>query len=631
MEAGLGIWMNIKKWCFFVMHIVFSFLYVINKFTPDFIENFLVKSGTKMFLAKARARLSDNSKYAQCTSWVKNKGYLSWIKINEPVEEQLEIQRITRFNYEPKISIVVPTFNTPKAVLIDMVESVIHQTYHNWELCIADASKQNTEVDDVLNTYQLQNKRIIVKFLSENKGIVGNSNEALSVAGGAFVTFLDHDDTLAPFALYEIIKTINAHNDVDFIYSDEDKISEDGLVRFDPHFKQNWSPDTLRSYNYITHLTTIKRKVIDKVGWFRDGYDGSQDYDLILRATEQAKKIVHIPKILYHWRTSQTSVAGNAFAKMYAYESAKKALSEHLFRTNLQGKVEDGALLGTYKINYKIEKGTKISIIIPNKDHAVILRKCIYSILNKSTYNNYEIILVENNSSDKKTFQLYEELEKRDNIKIIHWDKTFNYSIVNNFSLRHTEGDMLLFLNNDTEVISPDWLERMLEFATRKDVGAVGAKLYYPDGTVQHAGVIVGIKNNVGHSHKYLPKRSHGYMGRLQIVQNVSAVTGACLMMRKDVFTEVNGFEENYAISSSDIDLCLKIRGKGYLIVWTPWAELYHYESKTRGHEDTSEKKEILKRDVQLFQQKWKHLLADGDPYYSPNLSIEKEDFSIRI
>ena len=557
--------------------------------------------------------------------------YQIWIKKNEPNESGLEAQRHQGFEYEPKISIITPVFNTRKKILIEMIESVISQIYANWELCIADGNSKEQDVREILQVYANKNNRINIRFLQENKGIVGNSNEALSASAGDFVTFLDHDDKLSPFALYEIVNAINKNPDSDFIYSDEDILSYNGRKRLKPHFKPDWSPDTLRSYNYITHLTVIRRDLLDKIGWFREGFDGSQDYDLILRATEHAKKIIHIPKNLYHWRESKGSAAGNPFAKIYAYDAAKKALSEHLQRIGLKGEVYNSPLWGIYTIKYKIEGNPMISIIIPNNNHAETLKKCVNSILDKSEYKNYEIIIVENNSEEKEIFDYYKEISKLNNVKIVEWNNPFNYSAINNFGVRHSGGEILLFLNNDTEAINNDWLERMLEHAQRKVVGAVGAKLYYPNHTIQHAGVILGIGGVAGHSHKDYDGKDFGYFNRLKITQNLSAVTGACLMMRKEVFTQVEGFDESYPYAFNDVDLCMKIRDKGYLIIFTPHAELYHHESKTRGYEDTPEKLKRFYKEIELFKQKWGNILEKGDPYYSPNLTLDKEDFSIRI
>jgi len=584
--------------------------------------------GFKVFFGKVKMKLK-----MQFLGYIDhNIIYSRWIAMNEPSIEKSLVQKSIKFKYEPKISIVVPVWNTPKRFLIDMIKSVLSQTYSNWELCIADGASKEGYIKEVLEEYAKKDNKIKIKYLTENKGIAGNSNEALSLATGEYVALLDHDDILAPFALFEIVKAINENKNADFIYSDEDKISEDGTTRLDPRFKPDWSPDTLRSYNYITHLSVIKKELLNEVGWFREGYDGSQDYDLILRCTEKANKIVHIPKILYHWRMTQNSTAQNQNSKLYAYDAAKKALKDHLDRIGQKGKVNDGPFLGSYKIEYDMTDNYKVSIIIPNKDHKEDLERCINSILTKSTYKNYEIIIVENHSKEEKTFEYYNYIKNRyENIILLEWKDAFNYSAVNNFAAKYAKGDILLFLNNDTEVINENWLEEMIQYVQRKDVGAVGAKLYYPDDTIQHAGIIIGLFGVSGHSHKYFPKYSFGYFGRLVIVQNLSAVTGACLMMRKDVFSEVEGFDERYPLAASDVDICLKAREKGYLVVWTPYAELYHFESKSRGCVDTPEKLESYRKEIELFKKKWGYIFNSGDPYYNPNLTLEKEDFSIRI
>jgi len=582
--------------------------------------NYIKDYGFKAFIKKVKMKLNNV------------KIYHIWIDNNEPTIKELVAQKTKKFNYEPKISIVVPVWNTPKRFLVDMIESVLSQTYSNWELCIADGASKEKHVKEILDSYAKKDNRIKLKYLTGNKGIAGNLNEALSLATGEYVALLDHDDTLAPFALFEIVKAINENTTTDFIYSDEDKISEDGTKRLDPHFKPDWSPDTLRSCNYITHLSVVKKELLNEVGWFREGYDGSQDYDLILRCIEKASKITHIPKILYHWRMTQNSTAQNPNSKLYAYDAAKKALKDHLDRIGLKGKVSDGLFLGAYKIDYDIDYDYKISIIIPNKDHKEDLERCINSILTKSIYKNYEIIIVENHSKEKETFKYYEYLQNKcENIVLLKWKNTFNYSAVNNFAAKYAKGDILLFLNNDTEVINENWLEEMIQYAQRKDVGVVGAKLYYPDDTIQHGGVILGIGGMAGHAHRFFSKTSFGYFGKLVLVQNLSAVTGACLMMRKDVFSEVEGFDERYPLAVSDVDICLKARERGYLVVFTPYAELYHYESKSRGFDDTPEKQERLKKEIELFKMKFGYILENGDPYYNPNLTLEKEDFSYAI
>ncbi len=556
--------------------------------------------------------------------------YFKNIIENEPGKKDLLKQKKDTFKYSPKISIVVPTYNTPEKLLKEMIRSVKNQTYSNWELCIADGSDKNNIVRKLLKAYVRKDKRIKLKLLDRNKGIAANSNEAILLSHGDYLGFLDHDDLLQPHALYEVVKCVEKNRDADLIYSDEDKISEDGILRSLPCFKPDFSPDTLRSYNYICHFTVIRKEIGDKLGWFRDGFNGAQDYDLILRVSEETSRIIHIPKILYHWRLIKSSTALNPDSKKYAFESGTKALVEHLKRNGVKWETISNKIIGTYQIKYELDKNHLISIIIPNKDEVKTLKRCVNSITQKSSYQNYEIIIIENNSRKEETFQLYNQLKKNNKIRVIKRNKPFNYSEVNNFAAQEAKGDILLFLNNDTEVRNSDWLERMLEHAERKVVGAVGAKLYYPDNTIQHGGIIIGIGGAAGHSHKLYKGEDYGYCARLAVIQNLSAVTGACLMMRKNLFQELGGFDENYKLSFNDVDLCLKIRSKGYLIVWTPFAELYHHESKTRGYEDTQEKVERFESERALLSQRWAEILNNGDPYYNINLTLVKEDFSLK-
>lgn len=555
-----------------------------------------------------------------------------WIKINEPNATALRLQRETIFPLRPKISIITPVYNTDPKMLEEMLDSVVRQTYAEWELCIADGNSSSAQTREMLEKFSRADGRIKVKYLAENKGIAGNSNEALSMATGEFIALLDHDDMLASFALFEVVAEINRHHDTDLIYSDEDKLSEDGQKRFNLNFKPSWSPDLLRSHNYITHLTVIRKSLIDEIGGFRAGFEGSQDYDLILRAAEKARRIAHIQKILYHWRTHEKSTADNPGAKLAAYEAGRKAVADHIARLGLKGTVENGAFLGAYKVKYEIANPPKISIIMPNKDSVNLLKKCIGSILDKTSYKNYEIIIVENNSKDKEIFRYYEQLTAaHKNVRVAVWDKAFNYSAVNNFGVSRAQSGLILLLNNDMEVINPDWMDRMAEHFCRKEVGAVGAKLYYPDNTIQHAGVIVGLGGVAGHSHKHRSRDSFGYFGRLVLTQNLSAVTAACLMMRKEIFDEIGGFDERYALAFNDVDLCMRIREKGHLIVWTPYAELYHHESVSRGDENTPEKLARFNGEIRIFRKKWMHFIDEGDSYYNPNLTISTEDFTIKI
>ena len=563
--------------------------------------------------------------------------YDLWILKNEPTQAKLKQyeEEIQNFEYQPKVSIVTPVYNPDVAWIEAALESVINQAYGNWELCLADASTKD-DVKMVIEAYAKKDSRVKVKFLSENKGISGNSNEALSLATGEYIGLLDHDDELSPDALYEVVKHLQTNRDADMIYSDEDKIDLDGN-RSNPFFKPDWSPDMFLSCMYTCHFGVYNKKIIDEIGGFREGYDGSQDYDLVLRFIEKTDSIHHIPKILYHWRTAPGSTAYMANVKNYAYIAAKKAITDYMKRNNIEGEVLDGSWTGSYYLKRKILKKLLVSIIIPTKDNVDVLKRCIDSIIQKTNYSNYEIVIVNNKSNDNKTYDYFEEIETRNNVRILEYNEDFNFSAINNFAVQNSNGEVLVFLNDDTEIIVEGWLTAMLEHVQRSEVGVVGCKLLYPNNTIQHAGVILGItgtpgeKAVAGHSHKHLPNTIHGYVGRVNVVHNLSAVTAACMMLRKDVFEEVGGFDENLSVAFNDVDLCLKIREKGYLIVYTPYAKLYHHESFSRGYEDTPEKQERFLGEIEYIREKWGKVIDDGDPYYNPNLTLEREDFSIRV
>lgn len=559
-----------------------------------------------------------------------NENYQKWIKKYEPKYDELEKQRETTFEYMPKISIVVPMYNTPEKYFKELLESITEQTYENWELCLADGSPEKAEyLEDLI---QPLGDKIKYKLLSENKGISGNSNEALKLATGDFIALLDHDDIIPKFALYEIVKTINENPDVDFIYTDEDKILEENEKRISPHFKQDYAIDTLRSYNYICHFSIFKKELMDKLGGFNSEFDGSQDYDLILRATEQAKHIVHIPKILYNWRISSTSVASGAAAKPYAYEAAKRAILASIERHGIQGaKVEDSRIIGLYKVTYPVKGEPKISIIIPNKDHKKDLKRCIKSIL-KSTYKNYEIIIVENNSIEKNIFKYYKKLEKNPNIKIEKCEMSiFNYSKLNNYGASKANGEYFVFLNNDTKIITNNWLETIISNCQREEIGAIGAKLIYKNKRIQHAGVVLNLTGTAGHVNWNEKENNPGYFGRIMIQQNVSAVTGALLGVSKKTFDQVNGFDETFPIAYNDVDFCLKIQDIGKLITYNPYIEAYHYESQSRGYEDTEEKQKRLKKEENKLKKKWKKYFDVTDKYYSPNLRTDVPNMRIKF
>ena len=554
----------------------------------------------------------------------------AWVAKNEPSQEKLEQYKndAKYFKYRPKISIITPVYNPDIGWIKAVVESVLSQAYNNWELCIVDASTKK-DIKKYLQDCAKKDTRIKVKFLIENKGIAGNSNEALSIATGEYIGLLDHDDEISPDALYEVVKYLQ-DNHADMIYSDEDKIDINGN-RKDAFFKPDWSLDMFLSLMYTCHFGIYNKKIIDDIGGFRYGYDGSQDYDLVLRFVEKTNSIHHIPKILYHWRTVPGSVASTVDAKSYAYVSAKSALTDYIRRNNIKGEILDGFWTGSYRLKRYLYGRPLVSIIIPTRDKADILKRCVQSILEKTDYDNYEIIVVNNNSVDKETLDYFKSLKRIDNIRILDYSKEFNFSSINNFAVKNIKGDIVLFLNNDTEVISEGWMTAMLEHVQRDNVGAVGCKLLYPNKTVQHAGVILGLGGLAGHPHTGFPNIDNGYFGRINLIQNLSAVTAACMMMRKSVFEEVGGYDENIAVAFNDVDLCIKIREKGYLIVYTPYAELYHHESLSRGYEDTPEKQERFLGEVKYLRGKWGKVIDRGDPYYNPNLILSKGDFSTRI
>lgn len=545
--------------------------------------------------------------------------------------QRREQEKNAQFPKDIKFSVLVPLYNTPDSFLKAMIESVQAQTYKNWELCLADGSdKEHSFVGEICKKYAEGDRRIKYEKLERNLGISENTNACIRMATGEYIALFDHDDLLHPSALYEVMRAICEHG-ADFIYTDENTFSEEPRDAYNPHFKPDFSPDTLRSYNYICHLSAFSRELLDSVGYFRSEYDGSQDYDLILRLTEKAKKVFHIRKILYYWRAHKNSVAQDVGAKPYTVTAAKKALAAHLERCGLKGEVLGSSVPTTYHIKYEIDGNPLISVIIPNKDHTDDLDICLKSLYEKSSYKNFEVIIVENNSTEKETFEYYEAIaQKHGNVKVVKWEGNFNYSAINNFGVNYAKGEFILLLNNDVEIINGSCLEEMLMFAQRKDVGAVGAKLYYSDDTVQHAGVILGLGGTAGHAHKHFGRSHPGYMARASIAQNLSACTAACLMMRRDVFDEVGGLDESFEVAFNDVDLCMKIRKKGYLVVFTPYAELYHYESKSRGNDSTPEKLERFRGEIDRFKEKWQKQLDDGDPYYNPNLTLTRDDFSLK-
>lgn len=604
------------------------------RFTLDLIKKIIKKIPPLYKVARGIKCLKQNGfKYTvnRIKQKIRNKKRAEALSAAQYTPEELERQKGEKFEKDIKFSILVPLYNTPEKYLTAMIDSVIVQTYSNLELCLADGSdSEHSYVNDIVRKYQKKDKRIKYKKLEKNMGISGNTNACIDMSEGDYIVLFDHDDLLHPAALYEVMHAI-CDEGADFIYTDENTFSDTPADAYFAHFKPDFSPDTLRSYNYICHLSVFSRELLEKAGHFRSEFDGSQDYDIILRLTEKAEKIVHIPKVLYYWRAHANSVASDISAKPYTLDAARRALNEHLKRLGLDGCAVDSRIPSTYKIEYAIKGEPKVSIIIPNKDHIDDLDKCINSIKLISTYKNYEIIIVENNSDEPETFAYYEKIkEELDFVKVVVWEDYFNYSKINNFGVKSATGEYYILLNNDIEILTPSWIEEMLMFSQRDDVGAVGMMLYYPDNTVQHAGVIIGIGGVAGHAHKYFNRGDYGYASRLSIAQNFSAVTAAALMVRRDVWDNVGGLDEDFAVAFNDVDFCMKIRDAGYLIVWTPYAEAYHYESKSRGLEDTVEKQKRFRGECDKFFAKWQKELDAGDPYYNPNLTLEREDFTVR-
>lgn len=547
--------------------------------------------------------------------------YRRWIAAHELTSADLARQRTTKLSRQPLISIVVPAYNTPERFFNELVESVRSQTYRNWELCIANGGESEL-------TCGGNDERIRLRQLNTNRGIAGNTNAALAMATGDYVAFLDHDDVLAPFALFAVAEAINRHPDADFFYSDEDKLDEAGR-RVDPCFKPGWSPELLLHHNYVCHLVVMKRSLLDQLGGIRSGFDGAQDYDLVLRATESARRVVHIPQVLYHWRLHPQSTAQNTSSKQYLVDAGRRALEEHLQRSGTNARVVLAEQPGEYRVTYQLARQPLVSVLIPNRDQPEMLGRCIES-LAQSSYANYEIVILENGSQQEDTFAYYRQLERTGPVRVLTWSRPFNFSAINNYGATHARGDVLLFLNNDVEAIHPDWLEAMVTHAVRPEIGAVGAKLLFADGSIQHAGVVLGMGGVAGHVHSRFPRESAGYLGRLRHVQEVAAVTGACLMTRREVFERVGGFDERFVLAYNDVDYGMNVRELGLRVLWTPEAELYHLESKTRGYEDDPVKQERFRREFELFRGKWAKALEAGDPYFNPNFRLDRADCALR-
>lgn len=551
-----------------------------------------------------------------------------------PSVAEREKEETTVFPKDVTFSILVPLYNTPERFLREMIESVTAQTYGKWELCLADGSDDAHDfVGRICQEYRQKDSRIKYQKLAKNEGISGNTNECYKMATGNYIALFDHDDLLHPCVLFAYMQAI-CEKDADYIYCDEATFKGNSINHMITlHFKPDYAPDNLLANNYICHFSVFSRELLESGELFRSQFDGSQDHDMILRLTAKAKHIVHVPRILYYWRSHKGSVASSIDAKTYAIDAAKGAVADHLTKLGYRNfEIESTRAFATiFRIKYELTSRPLVSIIIPNKDHVDDLSRCVESIINLSTYDNYEIVIVENNSETAEIRTYYEEISRHPRVQVVEYKGDFNYSKINNFGVQYAKGEYLLLLNNDTEVITPDWMEELLMYAMRKDVGVVGAKLYYPDKTIQHAGIVIGLgaHRTAGHTHYRIPEANVGYMGRLCYAQDVTAVTGACMMVSKALYEELGGLDESFTVALNDVDFCLRVREKGLLNIFTPFAELYHYESKSRGSDKKDERALRYQQESDRFRVKWADALAKGDPYYNPNFSLDHSDFTV--
>lgn len=580
----------------------------------------------RKFLKESKAQYVSTKK---SLIWLKKKltgneyaDYDTWLRIMRVSRQELFEQRKTKFSYAPKFSVVVPLYHTPAKFLKDLVRSMMYQSYANWELCLVNASPEDVQLTSLLENWAMRDKRIRVIRLEKNLGIAQNTNAGIAASTGEFIAFLDHDDFLEPDALFCYADALNKDKTIDVFYSDEDKTDEYAAHYFYPHFKSDFNIDLLHANNYMCHFLAVRKSLVDTVGGLNEKFDGAQDYDFVLRLTENTKKIYHCPRILYHWRCSNQSTAANQGNKMYAIHAGKAALNAHYKRIGWNARAQEGAVDGWYQTKFTLKEEPLVSILIPNKDHTDDLDVCLNSFFERADYQNYEFIIIENNSVLPETFAYYEKIEKEhDNVKVVYWEAGFNYSAINNFGFKFAKGDYIMLLNNDVELITPDIFQSMLGFCMRPEVGIVGAKLLYNDHTVQHAGVLVGAGGLADHVFKGIHEDDPGYMGRAISSQDVSAVTAACLLVKRSVYEEVGGLEDEFQVAFNDVDFCLKVRKAGYLIVYDADVKLFHYESKSRGMEDTTERFIRFGNEMMLLNSKWDILSTFVDPYYNPNLS----------
>lgn len=557
-----------------------------------------------------------------------------WYRQVQPRFSDLVEQKTTSFPPNaPKFSIVIPLYNTPEKYLSELCKSIKNQTYRKFDVCFADGSPENHNLGSIINKSVYGDTRFHYKFIGENRGISGNTNEAVQMSTGDFIVLCDHDDLLTPNALFEFAHAIIKNPECDCLYSDEDKINEDGKL-FDPHFKPDFDIDMLTSVNYICHLFAVRKTLIDKYGAFDSHFDGAQDYDFIFRMTEKSRKIVHVTKVLYHWRTHQESTSSNPESKLYAFTAGANAIRAHYQRVwpNIEiEKIDTGISYGIYHTYFKFTEFPLVSIIIPNKDHVEDLDKALRSVITKGSWKNLEIIVVENNSTETCTFEYYKNIVNAfPQVHVVQYEGEFNYSKINNFGAEFAHGSYLLFMNNDVELIEPDSIRQMMGYAQRDDVGIVGCRLLYEDDTIQHAGVIIGIGGVADHIFRGRHSENDTYFNRAMVAQDYSAVTAAVMLMKSDIFHKINGFDETFAVAFNDIDICLRTRKLNKLVVYTPYAAFHHYESKSRGYEDTYEKQLRFESEIKLFLLRWKNIIVKGDPYYNPNFTIRTNDYSLR-
>ncbi len=573
-------------------------------------------------------KASDDKKAAfRQTPFYINRQYAKFYKNNLASAAELKEQRNKEFSYAPLISVIVPVYNPKAAHIKAMIASVKDQTYQSWQLCLANGSPDNAEISEILSENAAKDSRIKVKDLTKNLGISGNTNAALSLAACEWIALMDQDDLIAPGALYEYVKSMNEDPEIDAIYCDEDKLDDKNKKHFDPNFKSDYNIDLLTCNNYICHMFMVRKTVIDTVGAFDPKFDGAQDHDFILRCTDAARKTHHIPKLLYSWRSHRGSTAAEAVTKTYAFDAGVMAIQSYYDRKGIPAKVSAMDYFGWYRTDFTIEKEPMISVIIPNKDHIDDLSRCITSILEKITYQNYEIIVVENNSEEAATFDYYNTLPTlSDKIRVVTWDREFNYSAINNYGATFARGEYLLLLNNDTQVISPDLFTSMMGYCMREDVGAVGPKLLFEDNTIQHAGLLIGVDHAAHHVFLHYRADEMGYLGRAIVSQDLSGVTAACMLIKKKVFDEVGGLDEDFIVAYNDVDLCLKIGAAGYNIVYDAFVRMYHYESKSRGYETSEENKARFEAEKAHLLAKWGTRM-DADPYYNANLTSLKNGY----